>query len=309
MSMSFTAPRMEQSEVAREIKDLTEEEKQDVKNDIYGLADPIEETPDFLASSLQRLDDILRALPDEHKIQFLRAQQECPEYVNDPKFRLQFLRTEFFVEEAAASRLCNFWAEKEALFGVEKTYRKLTIDDLTEADLEPAFRDGWMMLPRLDHRGRAIVFSVKPKWSYRHRDNFRRWAWYVLEAVTENESAQKNGLVCLSFDDGPFSIKKFDRKLEAKMYQLATECFPLRLVAVHHCFDSKVYEILIPFMLYMMGPTIRARYRTHPGKKRHLRLEAFEEMGMPPEILPESIGGKVALDINSWIEERRRKGV
>lgn len=97
--MSFTAPRMEQSEVAQEIKDLTEEEKQDVKNDIYGLADPIEETPDFLASSLQRLDDILRDLPDEHKIQFLRAQQDCPEYVNDPKFRLQFLRTEFFVEE------------------------------------------------------------------------------------------------------------------------------------------------------------------------------------------------------------------
>jgi hypothetical protein len=122
--------------------------------------------------------------------------------------------------------------------------------------------------------------------------------------------SRKNGALGLGVDDGPFSVAQYDRKLQNWVIKLASNKFhPIRCVAIHHCLDSKVHEFIIPFMLGMMGPDLRARYRIHPGSRRHERLSAFKEMGLAKEMLPISLGGDQDCDVNRWLEARLEAGI
>lgn len=58
----------------------------------------------------------------------------------------------------------------------------------------------------------------------------------------------------------------------------------------------------------MLGQEARSRYRAYRGFRRHLRLGMFKECGLPKEVLPTIIGGKVDVDVNAWLEERRAAG-
>jgi hypothetical protein len=167
------------------------------------------------------------------------------------------------------------------------------------------------LLPDLDQAGRAVFVSTKPKYSY--GDDWKimaRWIWYIMEAALENPSVQQHGALGLGVYDGPFSIAQYDRKLQNWVIKLASNKFhPIRCVAIHHCFDSKVFEFIIPFMLGMMGPDLRARYRMYPGYRRHERLGAFKEMGLAKEMLPVSLGGAQDYDVSSWLAERQDAGI
>lgn len=100
-------------------------------------------------------------------------------------------------------------------------------------------------------------------------------------AVIESESIQKHGIVLIAFSDGPMSTQKFDRKLDRKVIDLLRNSWPARCAALHHCFDSPVFEMIIPFFLFMLGPKMRAHYRMYPGKTKHTRLEDLEKCTTP----------------------------
>ena len=92
--------------------------------------------------------------------------------------------------------------------------------------------------------------------------------------------------------------------------QMGLDCLPIRWVAVHVFYDSKVHEMLIPFVRFMLGKNLRARFLIYPGSKRKNRLERLKEVGMPKEMLPTIMGGDDEFDIAAWIEEQleREKG-
>jgi hypothetical protein len=217
------------------------------------------------------------------------------------------LRAEHFCEEKAKDRILLYWKEKVKLFGEDKSYHKLSLQDLNEDDLAAGNFSIWV-LPDFDKAGRGIILSMKPRWKYQNWKNMARWMWYVLEAGTENLQIQKNGYIGLEFSDGPFSLAQFDRKLDNNLYKIAVRYLPIRLVALHHCYDSKVYDLVLPFARAMMGKELRARWRIHPGFEKEIRFEKLEEMGIPRDSLPTCIGGTKEFDIYKWIEERRALG-
>jgi hypothetical protein len=96
-------------------------------------------------------------------------------------------------------------------------------------------------------------------------------------AVIESESIQRHGIVLIAFSDGPMSTQKFDRKLDRRVLDLLHNSWPARFAALHHCFDSRVFEVIMPFVLFMLGPKMRAHYRMYPGTTKHTRLEDFEK--------------------------------
>lgn len=203
-------------------------------------------------------------------------------------------------------RTLKYWALKDEVFGPDRAYHKaMTLDDFDDNDMMTARSQGFWVGQHRDHAGRAIAFSRKPHWKYKHRNNLLRWIWYVLEQALKDPKVQRNGMVLMAIDDGPFTLQQFDRKLESRFYHLLGECLPLRWTAIHHFYDSKVHSYVNPFILFMMGPKMRARYRVYHGAKRHTRLAALEELGLTKEILPPVLGGKD--DTLNWIEEERRQ--
>uniref|UniRef100_A0A7S1CZC4 CRAL-TRIO domain-containing protein n=1 Tax=Cyclophora tenuis TaxID=216820 RepID=A0A7S1CZC4_CYCTE len=185
----------------------------------------------------------------------------------------------------------------------------MELKDLKEEDLATARNHGLFVLPTRDSGGRAVIFSRKPLWSFQHRNNLLRWIWYLAEELLDSDpSVQFKGVVVLSYDDGPYSLEQFDRKLESRLFHFGIECFPVRWVSLHHFFDSKVHEYVLPFLLFMMGPKMRARYRFYPGGlKRHHRLTALDALGLSKDLLPIVMGGKEEFDVMDWIKDQKRK--
>jgi hypothetical protein len=157
MSISHTAPRFELQELDDEIQRLDDEEREQLQRDLYGQdARLVDETPELLSTSMAQLQAALEDACDEDKQAFLRAQQECPEYVNSEMFLLPFLRCEHFNATLAAKRIVLYWEEKLTLFGEERAFGPITLDALQESDLRVIQAGGVSIMPR-DLHGRAVM--------------------------------------------------------------------------------------------------------------------------------------------------------
>eukprot|EP00521_Asterionellopsis_glacialis_P010956 CAMPEP_0195306960 /NCGR_PEP_ID=MMETSP0707-20130614/37469_1 /TAXON_ID=33640 /ORGANISM="Asterionellopsis glacialis, Strain CCMP134" /LENGTH=403 /DNA_ID=CAMNT_0040371193 /DNA_START=139 /DNA_END=1350 /DNA_ORIENTATION=- len=261
------------------------------------------------------LDKMAMMLFDGVKGAFQQAQVLCPGYVNSDRFRLMFLRAERFDENAAARRLMLYWQEKVQIFGPEKAFREITLNDFEPEDQRAVNCGGIMLLPQRDNAGRAIIFSIRSKWDTRsdHRKSMLKWIWYVYHTAAEDEGIQRNGVVAVatttpfnntsaetaSETDAVNSVlsSSFDRKLEKKIGVMVLKALPVRMVAFHHIRRRKyISSIIFPFILFLIGPKMRARFRQHDGNDVDECLAAFESYGMPPEILPTEIGGTLQLD-------------
>lgn len=311
ISFSFTAPRMEPEAAQEEFESLPKAERDHAIEDVQGtncFAGGEEEEP--TASSLRELRTLLQAETDSSANQHYRnALDRCPDYVGDDDFLLLFLRAKCFDVKSAQSCLYEYWKQKEILFG-ERAYGKLTAENLRGDDLEPCRANCFYFMPHQDRAGRGIVISIRPRWSYGGDwRNMARWIWYCKEAMLENTLVQMNGFVSISCNDGPSSVEKFDRKFHKWLTNMMKGVFfPSRCVAAHLCYDSKLYGIILPLILPMMGQRMRSRLRLYPGSKSHTRLEKFKECSLEKEMLPTILGGKVNFGVNEWLESRRDAG-
>ena len=117
---------------------------------------------------------------------------------------------------------------------------------------------------------------------------------------------QTTGFVVIVVEDGAFDLKKYDRKLDNLMLQYSNEAWPVRFVGFHYCFDSKLQELVLPFGMYMMGSALRARFRLHPGSRKRTRIQDLGEFGISPDCLPVMMGGQLDMDIEAFLQERRK---
>lgn len=202
----------------------------------------------------------------------------------------------------------NYWKWREDLFG-QDGFAPLRMSIFRPEDLETARNHGIFLLPGMDKARRSIIVSVKPRWKYDRSDHrtVLRWLWYLNEVALETEEAQKNGIVGFEFADGAFSLEKFDRRLDAKVSKMIQEALPVRWVGAHLCYDSRIFEFLVPIMLWMLGPKMRARIRIYPGASKSERLEQFEQMGISASILPTFMKGDYEVNVEAFMEERREK--
>ena len=99
-SLSFTAPRVEVKEWERELESMPMDEKAKATQDLYGRTEPIEETPEFLLSKMEELQEHLQQNGDNTEA-FFEAQRLVPDVVNSFEFRLMFLRAVLFDAEVS----------------------------------------------------------------------------------------------------------------------------------------------------------------------------------------------------------------
>ena len=91
-----------------------------------------------------------------------------PTYVQNPEFRLMFLRADLFDAKSAALRLIRHFEVKRDLFGVEKLTFEITQDDLDKEAMESLYV-GYQQGLRMPDKSNRIVgfwFSCKKHESY-----------------------------------------------------------------------------------------------------------------------------------------------
>ena len=144
--------------IAKEMTDLSMQEREKAENDVHGIGNEGEENPLQLQTGLLQL---------EHHLDYMKkgtvyeeAENQDPRYVSDRKFRIMFLRADRYNPKEAAERMIRFFDLKKNLFGSEKLVKNITMEDLDEDDME-TLRSGYMQIPPpCDVAGRKIVVGM-----------------------------------------------------------------------------------------------------------------------------------------------------
>ena len=167
-------------ELAKELNEMTMAERERLYEDIHGVCTPIEkETPEMIAKLINEMNAVLDdesstlgQIPVQQRRIYQKALFLYPKLKQDINFKLLFLRGAEYNPKEAAKRLINHYIHKRQLFCARgnagsssttyddgKLVKKITLDDLTEEELE-LFKQGvFTQIPTLvDQAGRPVIY-------------------------------------------------------------------------------------------------------------------------------------------------------
>mmetsp|Transcript_40169 Transcript_40169/g.96922 ORF Transcript_40169/g.96922 Transcript_40169/m.96922 type:complete len:298 (+) Transcript_40169:42-935(+) len=258
-----------------ELCNLSLDERGQVFDDIHGVSDVIEETPELVSDSLERVDEELKLINDKYAYDFAYALD--PKYVKNRVFRLRFLRATLFDAKATASRIVQHFEIKMELFGKDKLSQDITQDDLDPEDLTMLYAGYYQNIGVRDRAGRGVDLwltglkpnlGLDPATETKHR---LRRLFYAQMVISRDEEIQKKGQVVIVWAvELPRSTNKNRSAIWATVKMLS--CLPIRLNAVHICFDNLFYKPLITLGSYAADTFTRVRMRSHFGKTIWLQI-------------------------------------
>jgi hypothetical protein len=141
--------------LVQEWNQLSLQEREQVQEEVHGVASYIQEEEGFVNKCLSELDEELRNI--RKRTAYDKAFFLNPSYVEDRDFRLMFLRSEYFDAHKAANRLVDHFDLKFGLFGVEKLATDITLEDLPQDALAALNCGSIQNLPGKDRTGRSII--------------------------------------------------------------------------------------------------------------------------------------------------------
>lgn len=156
--------------LAEEFNKLSAKEREQALADIHGVAETVEEEPQFVQGCLEKLESALDSIkfkPAYEKALFLN-----PRYVHNREFRMAFLRAEKFDASLAAIRMVEHFELKLDLFGYEKLARDIVFDDLTTDDQEMVLEGQFYVLDQYDRSGRRIALNIGERALFKRADNY-----------------------------------------------------------------------------------------------------------------------------------------
>jgi hypothetical protein len=143
--------------LAKEMNQLSVEEREKVLEDIHGIARAVDEPLDSVKNSLVLLEEELSKITRNKRVAFDLAKSQSEDYVSSEKLRLMFLRAESFDAYKAASRMVRFFDEKYKLFGADKLTKDIVLADLDPDDIAALETGFYQVLPEKDCAGRKVL--------------------------------------------------------------------------------------------------------------------------------------------------------
>ena len=98
-AFSFSAPRFTEEDEIRELAAMTDAEREEVRQDLYGTHTEMEETDELREALLEKIQQVLDEIPDDEKRGYLEACRSCPELVSTESAPIRFLRSENYQPE------------------------------------------------------------------------------------------------------------------------------------------------------------------------------------------------------------------
>jgi hypothetical protein len=292
---------VDDARLAREMNELSVQEREQVLDDVHGVAATQEETPEFLATCLQKLDNSLSALSYAKRKDLDRAFFLRPGLHTGRNFKLLFLRADKYNDELAAERMAKFFTNKLSLFGEDKLVKDITLDDLDDNDKNILTSESNIILPKKDQAGRPIWFSDCSKADYEHtsstvrsrrpehmfcehvsarnRNNLKsivvslsyqiRAFWYDTMVTVSDEAAQTKGVSCVMFcpSHGLRDNLPSISQVTALLLRIGSvnSSLPYRITSFHFGTDEPKMEFFVKAIQTTFGKQVRLRLRSHFG--------------------------------------------
>jgi hypothetical protein len=147
--------------LAKEMSQLSVGERDQVLNEMHGVAEEPDENPESVMRALAQFEEELQAIP--HREAYELAKSMSGEYVSSRKLLVMFLRAERFDVKKAALKMVLFFKYKLEFFGPDLLAKDIKMDDLNEDDLACLWSPYSQTLAR-DSSGRGVNFLI-PKFS------------------------------------------------------------------------------------------------------------------------------------------------
>jgi len=192
----------------------------------------------------------------------------------------------------AFKRICMYWKVKIDLFG-DEAFHILSGHDLSDDDMSSLQLGGLFVLPNKDEAGRAIIISDRSKWELRqsHRKSFARAYWFTIHHALSDVETQKKGFVIIVGMSRTFSLYEFDRKVSNLIMSSTYHALPIRIVAVHNTLQSKIVQLIQPFIWWAMGKEARRKFSHHCGPKNVIIGRLASEFGIDATVFRKSLEG------------------
>ena len=278
--------------LANELNQLSLQEREQVYEELHGVDDIIKETDELINDRLAQLEREISLIPDSQKEAYLQGLEVNEEHVNSKKFRLMFLRADYFDPKKAAKRLVWFMAKKLQFFGRESLGRSLMLEDL-DRDTRTCLESGHIqLLPNRDRAGRVVLCDLQnlyPK-SYKRgiqqvsshlrnccclfADRFLSNCWfqlvqmmayiYVVLSALEDEETQRRGFVVVLYHLG--NLKSDLDPDVLREGPISNQWLPLRFSGIHMCLDNPMMRVIARIILVAAGSDFRSRFRIHEGE-------------------------------------------
>jgi hypothetical protein len=175
-------PEVSETLIAKELTQLSIQERNEVLHDLHCVSGIVEETSSFLNEHLDLLENEISKIPKESKLAYEHAQSVFPAFVQDQAFRLMFLRAVRFEAPEAAWRIVKFFELKRQLFGPHNLATKICLSDLDQ-DTMACLSTGYIqLLSGRDRAGRAVIMGVAKLRLFRSELSLVRYM-YALYAL------------------------------------------------------------------------------------------------------------------------------
>eukprot|EP00980_Cylindrotheca_fusiformis_P017567 scaffold5516_cov105-Cylindrotheca_fusiformis.AAC.1 len=300
--------------LAAELEKLSFEERERVYEDVHGVSDAIQETPELIANCLEQLNHEIDSI--KNKDAYKQARLQSPSLLTNQEYRLAFLRSTLFNTNKAALHLVQYSAYKMEFMGTEQPAKhQIALEDLGPVATRILKFGSFQVLPNRDSKGRAVVVfspSVLEPVMDAYEDPVPMMVkaiWYSMSTLSEDEETQKMGVVCvLNMSGVSERHKKHHRELLWRLTVIG-QFLPLRVGCLHCCCTSSsdFTSALLSIVASAANPIVRVRTRIHNGSHTEC-LYKLVSFGIPIEEFPFTADGGVQLTNHAeWMGKRRKK--
>ena len=144
--------------LAAELNKLSVEERSKALDDVHCVGQDLKETPELVEQSLKEFDTILMQTTSSNRIYYDLALQQNRAYVEDPAFRLKFLRTNRHNVTKSVHQMMSFLEQKALCFGDAKVAQHILPSDMNAEDVDFLKSGVLQILKEKDPSGRAILY-------------------------------------------------------------------------------------------------------------------------------------------------------
>eukprot|EP00980_Cylindrotheca_fusiformis_P002560 scaffold607_cov109-Cylindrotheca_fusiformis.AAC.6 len=299
--------------VAAEMEKLSLREREKVYEDVHGVSDVVQETPELIASCLEQMDREINLINE--KDAYEQAKLQSLDLVTNRKFRLAFLRCTSFNPKRAALHLVKYFGYKLELLGTEKlgSY-PVALGDIGVAATRIVELGAVQVLPNRDSKGRAVVvFSPSVLEPMMEQGDpipiMAKAIWYSMSMLSEDEETQKMGVVGVLIMSGLSERHEIHHRKLLWRITIIGQVLPFRLVCLHYCntTSSSFPSALLSMVALMVHSIVRVRIRTHNGSHTEC-LYKLMSFGIPVQEFPFTEKGDVQRTNHvNWMKQRRKK--
>lgn len=169
--------------LATELNKLSVQERAEAFNDVHCVGEELQETPDMIHQALADYETLVQ---NERNVFYEMALTQNRAYVDDPSFRLMFLRAKLYNVREAVRQMMNFLQHKATYFGIDKVAQEITLDDLNEEEKRILLSGFYHIQEERDQTGRIIMHWFGKKLGRRKAENVVRlstFSWIGFSCI------------------------------------------------------------------------------------------------------------------------------